>query len=117
MDTTVFFNPSCGTCRTAQSILAEKGVEAEYLRYLEQPPDRAELERVMEMLGIDDPRQMMREKEPVYAELGLATASRDDLLDAMTRHPILIQRPIVVRGDRAVIARPADRVLELLEER
>lgn len=117
METTVFFNPSCGTCRTTQSILAEKGVEAEYLRYLEQPPDRAELERVMEMLGIDDPRQMMREKEPVYSELGLATASRDELLDAMTRHPILIQRPIVVRGDRAVIARPADRVLELLEER
>jgi arsenate reductase len=117
MGTTVFFNPNCGTCRTTQSILAEKGVEAEYLRYLERPPDRAELERVMKLLGIDDPRQMMREKEPVYSELGLANAGRDELLDAMTRHPILIQRPIVVHGDRAVIARPADRVLELLEER
>ena len=116
METTVFFNPGCGTCRTARSILTEKGVEAEYLRYLDRPPDRQELERVMKLLGIDDPRQMMREKEAVYAELNLAEAGRDELLDAMTRHPILIQRPIVVRGDRAVIARPADRVLELLDD-
>jgi len=111
----VFFNPACSQCRTAQSILAERGVDADYVRYLEQTPSRAELERVMGLLGIDDPRLMMREKESVYAELGLATASRDELLDAMVAHPILIQRPIVIRGDRAVIARPPDRLLELLD--
>lgn len=114
-EVSVFFNPTCGTCRTTQSILAERGVEADYVRYLEQAPTRTELERVLSMLGSDDPRTMMREKEPVYSELGLATAGRDELFDAMVSNPILIQRPIVVRGNRAVIARPADKVLELLD--
>jgi arsenate reductase len=115
METTVFFNPRCSKCRTAQAILTERGVEADYVRYLEQAPTRAELERVMALLGIDDPRKMMRTGEDAYRELGLADADRDRLLDAMTTHPILIERPIVIRGDRAVIARPAERVLELLD--
>jgi arsenate reductase len=70
---------------------------------------------VLAKLGTDDPRQMVRTKEPVYAELGLETADRDQLLDAMASHPILIQRPIVIHGDRAVIARPPERLLELLD--
>jgi len=68
------------------------------------------------MLGIDDPRQMMRTGEAVYKELGLASADRDALLDAMAAHPVLIERPIVIRGDRAVIGRPPERALELLGE-
>ncbi|HEX2039005.1 MAG TPA: arsenate reductase (glutaredoxin) [Acidimicrobiales bacterium] len=115
MDTTVYFNPHCSKCRTTQGILAERGVEAEYVRYLDRAPSRAELERVMELLGIDDPRQMMRTGEPVYKELGLGDADRDRLLEAMAAHPILIERPIVIRGDRAVIARPPERVLDLLD--
>ena len=115
METTVFFNPRCSKCRTAQAILTERGVEADYVRYLEQAPTWAELERVMGLLGIDDPRKMMRTGEEAYKDLGLADAERDRLLDAMTTHPILIERPIVIRGDRAVIARPAERVLELLD--
>ncbi len=111
----MYFNPACSNCRTAQGLLAERGVDAELVRYLDQAPTRSELERVMGLLGIDDPRQMMRQKEPVYAELGLADAARDALLDAMAAHPILIQRPIVIRGDRAVIARPPERLLELLD--
>src|SRR5919206_2680607 len=102
----VYFNPRCSNCRTAQGILEERGVEADYVRYLEQAPTREELERVMGLLGIDDPRQMMREKEPVYQELNLASAGRDELLDAMVANPILIQRPIVIVGDKAIIARP-----------
>jgi arsenate reductase len=116
MPVSVFFNPQCGTCRTTQSILAERGVEADYVRYLEQAPDRDRLVEVMKLLDIDDPREMMRPKEPVYDELGLADADPDRLLDAIVEHPILLQRPIVVVGDRAVIARPAERVLELLDE-
>ena len=112
----MYFNPHCSKCRTAQGILAERGVDAEYLRYLDQVPTRDELERVMGLLGIDDPRQMMRTGEAVYKELGLADADRDALLDAMTTHPILIERPIVIRGGRAVIARPPERVLELLDD-
>src|SRR5919199_3663293 len=113
MDVSVYFNPRCSNCRTAQGLLEERGIDAEYVRYLEEAPSREELERVMGLLGIDDPREMMREKEPVYAELGLASASRDELLDAMVAHPILIQRPIVIVGDRAIIARPPERLLEL----
>lgn len=114
METTVYFNSRCSKCRTAQGILAEQGVDAEYVRYLEQPPTRAEIERLMGLLGIDEPRLMMRTGEPDYRELGLADADRDALIDAMTTHPILIERPIVVHGHRAVIARPPERVLELL---
>jgi arsenate reductase len=116
VDVSVFFNPACSNCRTAQAILEERGVDAEYIRYLEKAPSREELERVLEMLGTDDPRAIVREKEPVYAELGLADGGRDELLDAMVAHPILIQRPIVIRGDRAVVARPPERLLELLDE-
>ncbi len=115
MDLSVYFNPACGTCRTTESILRERGVEARYVRYLEAAPTRQELEEVMAKLGTDDPRDMMRTHESEYEQLGLASAGRDQLLDAMVAHPILIQRPIVIRGDRAVIARPADRVLALLD--
>lgn len=110
---TVWFNPSCSKCRGARDLLGERGVDASYVHYLDEAPTRAELERVMALLGIDDPRQMMRASEPVYVELGLEDADRDALLDAMTKHPILIERPIVIRGDRAVIGRPPERLLEL----
>ena len=115
MDVSVYFNPACSNCRTVEGILNDKGVDAEYVRYLESAPTRDDLERVLAMLGTDDPRAIVREKESVYDELGLATAGRDELLEAMTEHPILVQRPIVIKGDRAVVARPPERVLELLE--
>ena len=116
MEPTVYFNPSCSKCRTVQGILSERGMEATYVRYLEQAPTREELQRVMGLLGIDDPRKMMRTGEPVYAELGLGSAGPDELLDAMVANPILNERPIVIQGGRAVIARPAERVFELLDQ-
>ena len=115
MGTSVFFNPECSNCRTAQGILQERGVDADYIRYLENAPTRADLEDVLRKLGTDDPRDIIRAKEPVYAELDLDSADRDQLLDAMTANPILIQRPIVIHGDRAVVARPPERLLELLD--
>jgi arsenate reductase len=115
MDVSVYFNPDCGTCRTVKGMLEERGVGVHEVRYLDRSPTREDLERVLGTLGIDDPAAIVRSKEPVYGELGLQEASRDELLDAMVAHPILIQRPIVIRGDRAVVARPAERVLELLE--
>jgi arsenate reductase len=114
MEPQVYFNPSCSKCRTVQGLLAERGVEATYVRYLDRAPGRDELERVLSMLGTDDPRAMMRTGEPVYAELGLAGAGRDALLDAMVEHPILIERPIVIKDGRAVIARPPEKALDLL---
>ena len=68
----------------------------------------------MRLLGIDDPRLMMRTGEPIYAELALDESEGDELLEAITTHPILLERPIFVVGDRAVIARPPERILELL---
>jgi arsenate reductase (glutaredoxin) len=113
MGTSIFFNPNCSNCRTAQGILEERGIDATYVRYLDNAPSRADLEDVLAKLGTDDPREIVRTKEPVYAELGLADADRDQLLDAMAANPILIQRPIVIHGDRAVVARPPERLLEL----
>ena len=113
-DVTVWHNARCSSSRGACGLLEEQGVDATVVRYLDTPPDRAEIERVISLLGIDDPREMMRTHEAEYRELGLAKADRDALIDAMVAHPILIQRPIVIRGDRAVIARPAERLLELL---
>jgi arsenate reductase len=111
----VYFNPRCSKCQGAKEILEEQGVEADYVRYLERAPTREELERVMGLLGIDDPRAMMRTREPLYQELDLDSADRDALLDAMVSDPILIERPIVIRGNRAVIARPPERLWELLD--
>ena len=113
-DLTVWFNPNCSKCRTVQGILTERGVDADYVRYLDQAPSRADIEAVLSRLGTDDPRTIVRKGEPIYTELGLAGAGRDALLDAMVAHPILIERPIVIRGERAVIGRPPENVLELL---
>ena len=115
MGTSVFFNPECSNCRTAAAILEERGIDADYIRYLEASPTKAELEAVLVKLGTDDPRDIVRTKEPVYAELNLDAADRDQLLDAMVANPILIQRPIVIHGDRAIVARPPERLLELLD--
>ena len=110
----LYFNPSCSKCRAAEGLLADAGVEADLVRYLDVAPTVDELRGLMVMLGIDDPRAMMRPGEPVYDELGLATATADGLLAAISAHPILLERPIFVRDGRAVIARPPERVRELL---
>ena len=112
----MFFNPRCSKCRTVRGILEERGIEAEYLRYLESAPSRDDLEGVLKMLGTDDPRDMMRTGESIYKELGLAEADRDRLLDAMVEHPILIERPIVIHEGRAIIARPPELALEIFED-
>lgn len=95
-------------------MLAEDGVTCSLYEYLEEGPSRAEIERVLGLLGTDDPRAMMRTTERLYAELKLDGADRDALLDAMASHPILIERPIVIKGGRAVVARPPEKLRELL---
>jgi arsenate reductase len=110
----VYFKPDCTNCQTTRGLLQERGIDADYVHYLDSAPSKHELERVLGMLGTEDPRGMIREKEAVYTELRLESASGDELLDAITKNPILIQRPIVIVGDRAVIARPPERMLELL---
>lgn len=112
----VLFNPRCSKCRTVKGILEEKGLVADYIRYLEQTPTVAELEHVLHLLGTNDPREMMRTSEPLYRKLDLRAADREVLLQAMVEHPILIQRPIIIKGDRAVIGRPPEKALELFED-
>jgi arsenate reductase len=110
----VYVNPSCSKCRTALSLLEERGIQADTILYLDEPPTAADLRALMQLLAIDDPRLLMRTSEPVYAELELDQVAGDALLESITRHPILLERPIFVVGDRAVIARPPERLLELL---
>lgn len=112
--TQLYVNPRCSKCRTALALLDERGVQAEQVAYLDDPPTAVDLQRLMRQLGIEDPRQMMRTGEATYAELGLADQSGQALIEAIARHPILLERPIFVVGDRAVIARPPERLLELL---
>ncbi|MEO6822385.1 MAG: arsenate reductase (glutaredoxin) [Candidatus Nanopelagicales bacterium] len=113
---TVWFNPRCSKCVGAEELLAARGVPAHKVHYLDNPPSRTELEHVLALLGTADPRAMMRTGESLYRELGLAAATDAELLDAMAEHPILIERPIVIRGDRAVVARPPELLLGLLED-
>ena len=96
----LYFNPSCSKCRTADALLKEHGIEVALVRYREVATTD-ELRRLMSLLVIDDPRAMMRTSEPVYDELGLGDASSDQLLAAINQHPILLERPIFVVGDRA----------------
>jgi len=112
----VYEKPTCTTCRQLAKILREAGIEYEAVNYLLDPIPRDELARLVRTMGIT-PRDLLRTKEPAYRELGLGRpdVSDDEILDAMAAHPELVQRPIVVRGNRAVLARPAERVRELLD--
>jgi arsenate reductase len=113
-DLALYFNPRCSKCRTAQGLLAERGIDARIVEYLVQPPTVPELRVLMRQLGMTDPRLMMRTGEDAYIELGLAECSGDELLEAIAAHPVLLERPIVVHQGRAFIARPPERLLELL---
>ncbi len=104
----LWHNPRCSKSRAAHELL---GGQVKVRLYLQDPPSRAELEDVLAKLGTDDPRSIVRTGEAAYS--GLEKASRDELLDAMAAHPELIERPIAVLGDRAVLGRPPERVLDL----
>lgn len=112
---TIWHNPRCSKSRGALALLTEHGVDPEVVRYLDTSPTREQLADVLRRLGTDDPRVITRTGEARYRELGLADADPDALLDALAENPILIERPIVLVGERAVVGRPPERVLELLD--
>ena len=114
-DVMIWHNPRCSKSRSALALLTERGIEPSVLRYLDDAPSRADLVDVLRRIGTDDPRQITRTGEARYKELGLKTAGPDELLDALAANPVLIERPIVLVGDRAVVGRPPERVLELLD--
>jgi len=115
MNATIYHNPMCGTSRKTLEILQNEGVDLTVIEYLKTPPSRAELQRVYERAGIT-PRQGLRAKEPLAEELGLLDpgTSDDKILDAMMKHPILIERPLVETDKGARLCRPQEEVRGLL---
>jgi arsenate reductase len=110
----VWHNPRCSKSRNGIKYLDEKGVEYEVRRYLDEPPTPEEIREVLRKLGMR-PRELMRTKEKLYRELGLKEVEDDEkLIEAMAEHPKLIERPIVIKGDKAVVARPETRIDEIL---
>jgi arsenate reductase len=112
---TIYHNPGCSKSRGALEILNDRGVEHEVIEYLKKPLDRAALERLLELLPIE-PTELVR-KDKRFKELGLDAGhyeSADAVIDVLLAHPELMQRPIVIRDDRAVIARPPEKLEALL---
>jgi arsenate reductase len=115
MNVTIYHNPACGTSRKTLDILRENGGEPNVVEYLKAPPTRDELRRLYDRAGIS-PRDGLRAKEPLAAELGLTRpdVTDDEILDAMIEHPILINRPLVETDKGVRLCRPQDVVREIL---
>ena len=115
MKATIYHNPKCGTSRKTLDILRDSGADVWIHEYLKNPPTRDQLERLYRSAGIT-PRQGLREKEPLAGELGLTRpgVSDGEILDAMVRHPILIERPLVETPKGVRLCRPQERVREIL---
>lgn len=115
MAVTIYHNPRCSKSRQTLALLNERGLEVEIVEYLETPPDAVTLGELLDGLGLE-PRELMRKKEAPYQNLSLDDPSLDrtDLIAAMVENPILIERPIVVAGERVALGRPPEAVLEIL---
>ena len=114
---TIYHNPECGTSRNVLALIRTAGIEPEIIEYLETPPTREKLLALIAQMAVPV-REMMRQKEGVYAALALDNPALGDdaLVDAMLDHPILINRPIVVSSVAARLCRPAERVLDMLPQ-
>jgi arsenate reductase len=115
MKVTIYHNPRCSKSRQALDLLHQRDVAPVIVEYLKNPPGKKELKELLARLGME-PRELMRTKEAAYLEHGLddPALSRDQLIAAMVEHPVLIERPIVIVGDRAVLGRPPEKILDIL---
>ena len=111
----ILHNPRCSKSRTTLALIEAAGVEPEVVLYLENPPTSSELDQLLDMLGLE-PAGLIRRGEEIYKELGLASRelSRQEMIELMIAHPKLIERPIVIDGERAILGRPPENVNELL---
>jgi len=111
----IYHNPRCSKSRQTLALLEERGIEPNIVLYLETPPDADTLKSILEKLAIE-PRQLLRKGEAAYKENNLADNSLSDeqLIAAMVAHPKLIERPIVINGDKAALGRPPEQVLDIL---
>jgi arsenate reductase len=116
MTVTIWHNPRCSKSRQTLELLNKKGVEPAIREYLRQPPSKAEVETLIDMVG-GDPGELLRDGEAEFKALGKKKAemSKADIAKAIAAHPILLQRPIVVLGKKAAIGRPPEAVLPLLK--
>jgi arsenate reductase len=113
---TVYFNPVCSKARGAVEILRDKGVDLEIIEYLKDKPSRADLERILDSIP-DEPAALVR-KDKRFKELGLDESdyqTKEQVVAVLLEHPELMERPVVFAGDRALICRPSEKVLELLD--
>ncbi|OQM74515.1 arsenate reductase (glutaredoxin) [Manganibacter manganicus] len=115
MTVTLYHNPQCGTSRNTLAMIRQSGEEPEVIEYLKNPPSRERLMELIAAMGLS-PRGLLREKGTPYGELGLADPkwTDDELIGFMLKHPILINRPIVVTPLGVVLARPSEAVLDML---
>lgn len=110
----IYHNPRCSKSRYSLQILEDNHVDFELVKYLETPPTKAELKDILQKLGMP-PEAIVRKGETIYKEkFKEKSFSEDEWLDILVKHPILIERPIIVEGNKAVIGRPPEKVLELL---
>jgi arsenate reductase (glutaredoxin) len=115
MKATLYYKPTCGTCQKVRKALEDKGAELTLVEYLKTPPSPAELDSILKKLKME-PEELVRKKEPLYEEkFAKKTLSRPEWLKVLHENPVLIERPIVVMGDRAVVARPPERLAELFK--
>lgn len=115
VDITILHNPKCGKSRATLALIEAHGLAPRIVEYLKAPPTRAELKAILEKLGMK-PEQLLRKGEAIYkSEYAGKTMTDSQWIDAMVKHPILIERPIVIRGDRAVLGRPPENVDALLK--
>ncbi len=111
---TLYHNPRCSKSRETLALLRERGVEPDVVEYLKTPPTADDVRRLVKQLGVA-PHDILRTNEAPYKELGLSKESTlDEIAEAVAAHPILLQRPIAVRGDKAAMGRPPENVLPLL---
>lgn len=113
---TIYHNPRCSKSRATLELLTARGIQPRVIEYLNTPPDKAELTRILDLLGLE-PRALMRRQEPEYAEANLDDPglTRETLIIAMVQRPRLIERPIVVVDGKAAIGRPPENVLAILK--
>lgn len=110
----IYHNPRCSKSRKALELLEDRGIDPHVVLYMKSPPSVETLQELCDRLGTP-PKRLLRTHEPLFAELNGASMSDELALEAMSRHPQLIKRPIVLRGDRAILAIPPERALELVE--
>ncbi|KHT63672.1 arsenate reductase [Photobacterium gaetbulicola] len=116
MSVTIYHNPRCSKSRQTLALLEEKGISPTVVKYLDDTPSAQQIQTLLSLLGFASARDMMRTKEALYKELELggADVTEQQLIDAMAANPKLIERPIVVNGERAAMGRPPEQVLDIL---